>query len=354
MAKSQKIFLIFLLFIPRFAFCADQIKIGVCFALTGEAARWSAAQLDGIQLAEEEFKRAGTDLKLLVEDTGTSSQGSVTCFKKLQNVEGVDAVIGNTFGFLTTPMMPLAKQAKIPLVATSVSKSSCPKDNPFFFSVSEQVSDIGDTFYRSFFLKNKEVKTIAIIAFDDAEWGAVNRAAVEGAAKKAGVQVADVFTTQDLKPDFRSVYPRILEKKPDAIFIFHEPLSTVTPLRELKYKGLIVESNAIGEQIWDTGKAADLFEGVYFADIPQKDDFVEKFYKRFGKKPVLEPHSGYDALKVLIESLLENRKDPAGVLHSKIFTGINGTQINFHDSCVGKKSLWGMYKIENGAPVRVD
>ena len=329
----------------------NDIKIGVCFALSGEGAKWSASHLNGILMAEEDWKAKGVNLKVIIEDTGTVPAGTVKCFKKMTEVEHVDAVVGNIFGFLTSPIMPLAKQKKIPVITSSLSKYGCPKDNDYVYSVSEQVYDITDTIYEKFFKKHPDVKTASILAFDDVEWGNVNAKAVQVAAERSGVKILDVEFNQEYKPDLRSIYPKMLAKNPDVIFIYHEPLSTVKVLRELQYKGKIVHSNAIGEQIWDTNKADPIFEGVYYTDINLNETFTKRFKDKFNKLPVLEPHSGYDAVNVVVNALLENRDNPASVLKTKKFEGINGGVIDFSKSCAGKVSSWGFYKIEGGVPV---
>lgn len=327
-------------------------RLGVCISLSGAGAKWAEAHLSGMRMAADDFKEQGTPVELLVEDTKSQTAGSVSCFQRLMAKNPrPGAVIGDIFGFLTTPMMSLAKDRKIPLISSSVSRLACPKDNPYFFTVSEQVQDLQPTFEK-FFKSKSAIKKISIIAFDDPEWGRVNREAVKGAAAINNVEVLEVIDSSDLQFDFRGVAPRIVAKNPDAVFIFNEPLSSTRAFKEINYKGIIVQSNAVGEQLWDTGKAPEIFEGVYFADIDLPPTFQDKFKAKFKHEAVLEPQSGYDAVAVAIKALKKNVKDPATSLRQDKFVGVGEHEIDFSGSCAGKKSQWSMFEIKDGVKVR--
>ncbi len=324
-------------------------RIGICLALTGEAARWSSTQGVALTLAAEELGKNGTKIDLFWSDTGTSTQKSVGCFQEMVQSKKAEVVIGNVWAFLTQSMIGLAERNKVPLISTGYFREKCPKDGKYFFSVSEQASDSTPAYSR-LLAAHPEMKRVAIVMFDDGEWGEMNTRAVQQAAKETGREVVEIYRTQDMHADFRAALPGVVAKRPDVIFIFHEPVITTKPLRELKYKGAIVHSNALGEQIWDTGKAAELFEGVYFLDNQQSEAFTKRFQAASGKLPLLEPQDGYDALAVAVEALKRNRKDPAAEIRSGEFQGVY-QKLKFSESCAGKHSDWHVFRIQNGLPV---
>lgn len=323
-------------------------KIGVCFALTGEAAKWTAAQRQGIELAARDQRKRGALLEIVWDDTGVSTEKSVSCFKRMVQVEHAEIIIGNVWAFLTLPMIPLTERLHIPLISPGFYREQCPSRSQYFFSVSEQIGDVMPAFDR-LLARHPAWRRIAILAFDDHTWGLANEQAVTAAARAHQREVVDVVRTQEMHPDLRSIYPAMLRKKPDAIFAFHEPLGLVRPLRELQYKGAIVVGNAIGEQIWDEGKAAGVFEGVYFADVPASDEFSAQYQALSGRLPILEAHSGYDALSLAVQALQKNRLDPAAALRTEEFEGVY-QKLKFGNSCAAKHSDWRIFRILNGRP----
>jgi ABC-type branched-subunit amino acid transport system substrate-binding protein len=327
-------------------------RIGVCYALTGAAAKWSEAHLRGVELAKDTLPNHGSDIELMIDDTGTSTSGSVTCLQRMIQQKKAEVVIGNVWGFLTNPLIPIVEREKVPLISTGIFRSGCPANSKYFFSISEQIED-NQPLFEQFFQSNPEIKTVGILYFDDGEWGEQNKTMVTQAAKKLNRKIVATIGNLDFQAEFRTLFPKIITKKPDAIFVFHEPLASTRALRDLGYQGIIVQSNAIGEQVRDDGSYPELFEKVYFADIPQSKDFQKKFRKKFSRSTALEPHSGYDALMVAYQALQKNRSDPAKAIRENVFSTLYQIA-DFGHSCAGKlKSSFHFFQIQNGYPIEI-
>jgi len=69
------------------AHAAEPIKIGVVSTLTGPYAEWGTFQVNGLQLALEDLKKAGgimgRPVELQIEDNASSNPGTVLAFTKL-------------------------------------------------------------------------------------------------------------------------------------------------------------------------------------------------------------------------------------------------------------------------------
>lgn len=82
------------------ALAADEVKIGVIQALTGDLGTYGQPMTDAIRLAVKEVNEnggvLGKNLTLIVEDTQTSESASVDAANKLVKVDKVPVVIGAT------------------------------------------------------------------------------------------------------------------------------------------------------------------------------------------------------------------------------------------------------------------
>ena len=82
------------------ALAADEVKIGVIQALTGDLGTYGQPMTDAIRLAVKEVNEnggvLGKNLTLIVEDTQTSESASVDAANKLVKVDKVPVIIGAT------------------------------------------------------------------------------------------------------------------------------------------------------------------------------------------------------------------------------------------------------------------
>ena len=107
------------------------------------------------------------------------------------------------------------------------------------------------------------------------------------------------------------------------------------------------------EQIWETGKANPIFEGVYFTDVDHSAEFRAKFKARFGKEPILDAHSGYESVTTLIAGLQGNRTQPLKFIRENKIKGLY-QEMDFSKSCAGKVSDWKLFRIKGGVPVSAE
>lgn len=326
---------------------ADQkpLKIGVVLGLTGQAAQWSDMALKGITLAHEEAVKDGHEIRLIVEDSGTSPAGSVRAFNKLVHVDKVDAVLGNIWSFLNEPLVPIAKREGVLLLSVEV---DCEAGQPTVFDGAVDLHGLIPA-YKDFFRSNPDVKTMALVIFDDPGWGHVQRDAWRAAAKEFGVKEIGIVETAEYRPNFESIFPRFLSKDPDVIFVAHEPYLSTKALKRLRYKGKIVQSNALYEALLSgQGKTAD-FEGIFYADSDPTKEFAANFKKRFGLPPVLEPHKSYEMLRSVAKAFKTNSEDLSVGLRQVKYEGVSGP-IDYTSNCNGNKTGWRLFTVRNGEP----
>jgi ABC-type branched-subunit amino acid transport system substrate-binding protein len=248
---------------------AEEIKlrVGVISGLTGAAAKWSRFQNNGMVLAQEELQSEGVQIELLFEDAQTSAPKVITAFNKLVQLNKVDAVIADDFGFVIAPILELTERRKIPLIACGLPQEHyCAQAPRYFFSVGSQVPR-SIAAYERFFELHPEVKRIGLVVFDDPEWGNQYLALWREITAKRGVTIVDTFLNNEWQPDFKSALTRMIPKKPQAILFAHEPEGMIKAARQLRFAETIVAANNILEMLADSSAARPELEGVYLVDI---------------------------------------------------------------------------------------
>lgn len=329
------------------------LNLGVISGLSGAAAKWNRYQNMGLELAKEEFSSDKLVINLNYEDSETNTQKAISAFNKLVKVDHVDAVIADDFGFVITPILPLAEKEKVLLVTTSMSDEKyCTKFNKYFYSISSQLSKTKSAFEK-FFKTKKNVKSIATYTFDDPEWGSNYKRIWEELAEQYHVKIVDQYVSADLYPDYKSALAKTVIRKPDAIFFAHEPLSFLKTINQLKYKGILVAANNVYETLVDTTEFTPIVEGTYLVDPKISDDFVSRFKKRYNLYPILEAYSGYEALRSIVEAY-KISSDLSESFNKVKYQG-SGGMIDFSGShCLGNQSDWDLFQVKNGLPALVD
>ena len=332
----------------------DPIKIGVISGLTGAGAKWSHFQNLGIELAQEELKTQGIDIELIYEDSQTEAKKALSAFQRLTTIRSVKAIIMNDFGFVMIPLLPLIQKTKVPLIALSLPQDRyCEQAPDYFFSLGSHGDNSIEAFER-YFIKNPSTKKIALYIFDDPEWGAAYMKIWRELAKKYEVEIVETFLNNEWQPDFKSALTKTLLKKPDAIFLAHEPESFTKAIHQLGYKGQVVTANNIFEMLFDSPSGRPELNGFYMADPELSPDFVQRFVNRFNKYPILEAYSGYEAL-ITISKALKIKDLPLNKAIRQIsYKGVSGNIDLTNSKCSGNWNKWGLFQFNAaGLPVLV-
>ncbi len=321
-----------------------QLKVGVILSLSGQGSYWSKAAQEGILLAAEEMENEeGVKVQLIFEDSATLTSQGVKAYQKLVSVDKVDAIIGDAWGYLTAPLIPLAEQMKVLTVSPGVSGHPC---REYFWGASANIDNL-DQVYTEFLNKFPKLTRIGGMFFDDSDWGNRIQKAVHTAVTTESRTLIAEELSSELNPDFRGIFTRILAKFPEAIFIAHEPSVSTKALRERNYKGVIVQSNAIYEALLRQSSSSQDMEGVYFADVNPSEEFHKKFQGKFGHRVMLEPQTAYEILRSLVKAYKINPSNIKEGIKQVSYEGVAGP-IDYKNGCSPNKSQFKMFRYEQG------
>lgn len=293
--------------------------IGTSQPLTGTNALVGDATVKAIELAVKTFNEQGgingQEVKLVTYDDQASPEEGVKVATKLVQVDKVDVVLGSLISSVVLAQGQLYNDAKIPVVGTGLSPSWMSKGWEYIFR-----SCVNNGFAMpALALKMKDLGIKSISVFQGQDDAAKTSAvALTDAAKANGIEVLTTESYVEGDSDFSGQVAKIINSKPEAIFISTygptQPM-IVKQLRQFGYTGMIFNKETFAQDSIDlAGDAADqvafLFPYVTYgsdADIkdvkdPMMVDFLNKYFAEYGKMPNHDcAYRAWDAMMVLAE-----------------------------------------------------
>ncbi|MBD3252468.1 ABC transporter substrate-binding protein [Candidatus Pacearchaeota archaeon] len=287
----------------------EPIKIGGAFGLTGYAAEWGDADMNGAKLAIEEINERegihGRKIELINEDIQSDGVKTVNAVNKLINFDSVDVILGPTWLDTYGGAAPLSDEHDILMITPSASINA--------IKSSENYKNVFSTWYRSDeeakalaeHLSNTNQKKVVLFFGNDPFWQDIANKIKDS----DDLDIIKNVKVTSKETDFRTELSKIKRLKPDVIiFGLNDESSQFLFLKQRKelYPKSILYSTESFEEFTKKQDYQQLINNVFFvspADVDQ--NFVEKYRNRFGKDPVFSASNSYDAVKILLEAIQE-------------------------------------------------
>lgn len=330
---------------------AQDILIGVSTPASGPAAIASEREMWGVNLAVDEINAAGgllggRKLKTMVVDNRCNPSEAVNAANKLIEAKPA-AIIGAHCSSASLAMMPLIKDAKIPLVggvasSPRITDLSGIGGNEWTFRTNPSDAAMMEALVG--YLADKKVfKKVAVIA-EDTDFGRGGANSFVDLAKKAGLEIISVDFPPQNTPDFTSLLTRISRSKPDAVALFQLGGDQLNLLRNAMQMGLRIPYTGRAElggenmQIIQAGGMENSISTWSYStaiDSPTNKAFIAKITERHKLAPVLQTWAGYDNVRVIAQAITEAASaDPVKVRDalSKIkFQTVMGPVVSFDE-----------------------
>ncbi|HKY22687.1 MAG TPA: ABC transporter substrate-binding protein [Vicinamibacterales bacterium] len=291
------------------------ILVGMYGSLTGDGASFGQSSVEGAQLGVEEINNAGgllggRKIRLLVEDDQSRPEEASNAVTKMITQDKVVAVLGEVASRRTLAAAPVSQKYRIPMITPA--------------STNERVTQVGDYVFRVCFIDPFQGEVLAKFAYNDlkARKIAVLRDvsqdystgltdAVQKTFTSLGGHVLDPVSYSTGDADFRAILTQVRAQKPDVIFAtgyYPEAAIIVRQARELGMTMPILGGDGwVGDALKNGREALKntFISNHYSGDNP--DPVVQNFRKAYRAKFNREPDSiaalGYDAAKVLADSI---------------------------------------------------
>ena len=305
------------------------ILVGFYGSLTGDGASFGQSSREGAELAVDELNAAGgvlgRQLRLLVEDDQSKPEEASNAVTKLITQDRVVAVIGEVASRRTLAAAPIAQRYQIPMITPA--------------STNEKVTEVGDYVFRVCFIDPFQGEVLAKFAYNDlkARKVAILRDQAQDYSVGLTDSVAQHFARlggQVLPPvsyssgdaDFKAALTRIRSEKPDVLFAtgyYSEAAIITRQARELGMKMPILGGDGwVGDALQNGREALNntYISNHYSGDNPDPivQNFVGAYRKRFNRDPDAIAALGYDAIKVLADSLTRAQSTDGPTLRAAI------------------------------------
>ena len=294
----------------------ETIRIGLLVPMTGPFS-YMGRQISagvGLYLAQYGTAVAGKKVEVIVKDDAGSADNT----RRLAQELVVKDKIAVLAGFGLTPQAfataPLATQSKTPMVVMQAATSSVTEKSPFIVRTSMTLPQV--TMGVAEWAYKHKIKRVVTLVSDFAPGLDAERTFKESFVSNGG-EIVEQIRMPVVNPDFAPFLQRVLDVKPQAVFVFVPAGSSAAVfIKQFAERGL----NKAGIQLIGTGDVVDddvlndmgdaalgiVTSHHYSAAHPSvlNKKFVEVFSKaNSGMRPNFMAVAGYDGMRVIMEGL---------------------------------------------------
>ena len=300
---------------PRLAFAADPLKIGLILPLTGPFAS-TGKQIEAaarLYMAKNGDTVAGRKVELIVkDDTGLAPETTKRIAQEMVVQDKVSVLAGFGLTPLALAAAPVATEAKVPMVVMAAATAMIPTRSPYIvrtgFTLPQVTAPIAE-----WALKNKIKRVVTMVT--DYGPGLDAEKTFQAVFKAGGGEIVESIRTPLRNPDYAPFLQRAKDAKPDALFVFVPSGEGLAVMKQFDDRGL----KQAGIRLIGTGDVTDddLLESMgapavgvitsfhYSAahDSPENKAYVDAFMKaNNGMRPNFHSVGGYDGMHLIYEA----------------------------------------------------
>ncbi len=312
-----------------------QVKIGFINSITGPEAPIGENLTNGVDMAVEDLKKNGVQVKLLKQDDTGKPQVSMSAMEQLATGDEVTAVVGPYTSATANAVAKLAQQYKVAQVVPAAAKEEITRQGyEWVFRLNAPAHGYAQSLIDAALSYGKP-RSIAFI-YESTDFGSSVAAAGKDYAQKKGLKVVADEAYQKGAPDYRSTLTKIKAQNPDLVFMVSYVADAILLMRQSREVGLKPQAFLGGGAGFDTAQfqsEKDISNLVFTVTqwTPESSkaatEFEQRYKARFGKKPTYHAACAYAAMMIVGETAAKNggdRKKTRDALASGKWTGIMG------------------------------
>jgi len=302
--------------LPRSAFAADPIKVGLILPMTGPFASTGRQTQAGVRLYMQKNGDtvAGRKIELIVkDDTGLAPETTKRIAQDLIVQEKVSIIAGFGLTPLALATAPLATEAKLPMIVMCAGTSIIPQRSPFIvrtgFTLPQNTAPIAD-----WAAKNKIKKVVTLVT--DYAPGLESEKVFLKRFGDAGGTISESIRTPLQNPDFAPFLQRAKDARPDALFVFVPSGQGTAVLKQFAERGLkeagislIGPGDVLDDDILEAigPPALGMITSHHYSAAhpsPENKAYIDAFMKaNNGMRPNFMSVGGYDGMHPIYEAL---------------------------------------------------
>jgi len=297
------------------------IKIGGIFCMTGPLAAMGDLISKGALLAVDEINAdggvLGRDLELVIEDSATNDATAFEAYKKLVEVDGVQAIVGPMISGAVMSSGAYAKQMKVPMVSPSATSPLITDQTWTKWALRTCTMDDLQGGVLADIIIDEGYDTAAILV-QDTPYGIGIEEVVTEILEDAGVVIVESIRYDEEKLDYLTELGLIQTANPDVILQVGYHTDSAVVYEQAGSLGLgttvwLVSEGVVGMPAEDYPAAAAFmaatnFRGCTLApepDVPAYVAFVVRYESQWDEPPGVYCDTVYDAVKLIALAIEE-------------------------------------------------
>ncbi len=329
------------------AVAADTIKIGVAAPLTGPLAPYGEGVRDGAILAVEQANAKGgvlgRQIELVVLDDQADATQAANVVTRLIQREKVVGVIGPVISATASVGGPICQRFGIPMITPTATAVSITRVGDYVFRVCFLDDSQGSAAVN--YIYGEGIKKAAVLYKVGDAYSEGLRDVFMQKTKELGMEGIDVaYNLGDT--DFSAQLSRMKNFGAEGVFcpFYYEDAVLVTrQAKAMGYNPLFVGTDGWdAQELLDQAGDASLGSAMttHFSPTdsrPIVQQYLNDFQARFGHFPIVLAALGYDATRLMIESIGRAGSDDPKAIRAAIaategFDGVTGSPISLDEN----------------------
>lgn len=302
--------------LPRFAYAADPVRIGLILPMTGPFAS-TGRQISAacrLYMQRNGDTVAGRKIELILkDDTGLAPETT----KRIAQEMVVQDKVTFLAGFGLTPLAfaaaPVATEAKVPMVVMAAGTQVIPQRSPFIvrtgFTLPQNTAPIAGWAYRN------GIRRVFTLVTDYAP-GLDSEKTFLARFMAAGGEIVESVRTPLRNPDYAPFLQRAKDSKADALFVFVPSGEGLAVMKQFEERGLrqagmkmIGPGDVVDDDILESigAPAVGVITSFHYSaahESPENRAYVDAMMKANpGMRPNFHSVGGYDGMHLIYESL---------------------------------------------------
>jgi len=341
----------------------DDIKLGGAFGLSGNCAEWGEGEKMAAQMAVDEINAQGgingTSINFIVEDTQCENKTTVNAVIKLVHADGVQALIGPTWGDAYQGASAVLNESKVVGVSGDTAMEALEFQNqPIDYIFSTYAPQRKEIAALQDYAKTADIKKVSMV-WDQDSYSTMMTRLFKEAALAHGITVTDEHEMPTGSQDFRTIITKIKDSSPDAVFISflapHTKASFLKQVKELGFKGVILSAADIQDESV-LKSFGTLMDGVIYT-YPVANERQEAFRDAYYAKYAAEPQgpaavNAYDAVYIIAEAMKAGAKTGTEIRDALLSVRIKGAfvpDLGFDAKHQIEGGMFELKTVRNGA-----
>lgn len=300
---------------------SNDVSVPVLVPITGFLSLEGASQRNGALLAMRRAPK-GVNIKSEVSDTGTSPDVAVNALERVISRDKPTAVVASMLGTQMLAMLPVAQDAKVPLLTVSGTARITELNNPYVFRFFPG-DNVAKEAHVRYVVEELGKKRVALV-YQTTAYGQSGRNEILAKLKRMNLEPV---MQEALEPTIRDMSPAINKVRaanPDVVIIHLHSQPTALFVRAASQAKLglpIVAGSAMHqpptaallEPAELNGVCAETNASPVSGETPEMRAFLKLYRDEFAAEPDGFALGQYDAVMMMLEAAAKGAKTPADV-----------------------------------------